>query len=181
MIAATLSLCISSADAAEPKKASAGKVAVHAQIAANATVQELMVEISAASEKIWNAVSIVTDESGTHEKTPSTQAEWQDLRLQAIRLAEASDLLMTPGRPVAGPNVKTTVKSKEPLDVAAIQKRLDANPAALAGCAQSVRTIAMQLVEAVDRRDLQKFSELGGSLDEVSEACHKTFWYPDQK
>jgi hypothetical protein len=36
-------------------------------------------------------------------------------------------------------------------------------------------------VDAVDQRDVQKFSDLGGSLDEVCEACHKTFWYPDQK
>jgi hypothetical protein len=56
-----------------------------------------------------------------------------------------------------------------------------ANPAALAAFAQSNRTVALQLVDAVDRRDVQKLSDLGGSLDEVCEACHKTFWYPDQK
>ena len=182
MIAATLSLCISSADAAGPKKAEAGKVTVPAQFAVTATFQELMdAEMDATSEKIWNAVSIVNDESGTHQKTPSTPAEWQELRRQAIRLAETSNLLMIPGRPVAGPNVKTTVKSMEALDVAAIQKRLAANPAALAAFAQSARTVALQLVDAVDRRDVQKFSDLGSSLDEVCEACHKTFWYPDQK
>ncbi len=181
-IAATLSLCISSADAAAPKKDAAGKVAVPAQFAVTATFQELMdAEMDATSEKIWNAVSIVNDESGTHQKTPSTPAEWQELRRQAIRIAEASNLLMIPGRPVAGPNVKTTIKSVEPLDVAAIQKRLAANPAALAAFAQSARTVALQLVDAVDKHDVQKLSDLGGSLDEVCEACHKTFWYPEQK
>ncbi|MFA9216773.1 MAG: hypothetical protein ACEQSK_06670 [Sphingomonadaceae bacterium] len=179
VLAATLALCIASADAAEPKQGAAGNVA--ASVNPKATVQELMVEIGAASEKIWNAVSVVTDASGTHERTPSTPAQWKELRGQALRLAEMSKLLMTPGRPVAGPNVKTTVTSMEPLDVAAIQQRLDANPAALAGCAQSVRTVAMQLVAAADRRNVQKFSELGGSLDEIAENCHKTFWYPDQK
>jgi len=88
---------------------------------------------------------------------------------------------MIPGRPVAGPNVKTTVKNMEPLDIAAIQKRLAANPAALAGFAQSTRTVALQLVGAVDKHDVQKLSDLGGTLDEVCEACHKVFWYPDQK
>ena len=182
MIATALSLCISSADAAEPKKAPASKVAVPAQFAITATFQELMdAEMDATSEKIWNAVSIVNDESGTHQKTPSTPADWQELRRQAIRLAETANLLMIPGRPVAGPNVKTTVKSMEPLDVAAIQKRLAANPAALAAFAQSARTVALQLVDAADRREVQKFSDLGSSLDEVCEACHKIFWYPDQK
>jgi hypothetical protein len=182
MIAATLSLCISSADAAGPKKAPAGKVAVPAQFAITATFQELMdAEMDAPSEMIWKAVSIVNDESGTHQKTPSTPSEWQELRRQAIRLAETSNLLMIKGRSVAGPNVKTTVKSMEPLDVAAIQKRLAANPAMLAAFAQTTRTVALQLVDAIDRRDVQKLSDLGGSLDEVCEACHKTFWYPDQK
>jgi cytochrome c556 len=69
----------------------------------------------------------------------------------------------------------------EALDVAGIQKRLAANPAALATFAQSARTVALQLVDAVDQRDVQKFTDLGGSLDEVCEACHKTFWYPNQK
>jgi hypothetical protein len=182
MIAATLSLCISGADAAGPKCDPADKVADPAPFAIKATFQELMdAEMDGPSEKIWKAVRIVNDESGTHQKTPSTSAEWQELRRQAIRLAETSNLLMIPGRPVAGPNVKTTVKSLEPLDVAAIQKRLAANPAALAAFAQSARTVALQLVDAVDQRDVQKFSDLGGSLDEVCEACHKTFWYPDQK
>ena len=182
IIAVTLSLCISSADAEGPKKAAAGKVAVPARFAVTATFQELMdAEMDAPSEKIWAAVSIVNDASGMHQKTPSTPDEWQELRRQAIRLAETSNLLMIPGRPVAGPNVKTTVKSREPLDVATIQKRLDTNPAALAAFAQSNRTVALQLVDAVDRRDVQKLSDLGGSLDEVCEACHKTFWYPDQK
>jgi hypothetical protein len=181
MIAATLSLCISSADAAGPKNAP-GKVAVPAQFALTATFQELMdAEMDATSEKLWNAVSIVNDETGTHQKTPSTPAEWQELRRQAIRLAETTNLLMIPGRPVAAPNVKTTVKSLEPLDVAAIQKRLAANPAALAAFALSARTVALQLVDAIDKHDVQKLSDLGGSLDEVCEACHKTFWYPDQK
>jgi hypothetical protein len=182
VIAATLSLCISSAEAAGPKLAPAGKVTVPAQFAVTATFQELMdAEMDAPSEKIWTAVSVVNDASGTHEKAPSTPDEWQELRRQASRIAETSNLLMIPGRPVAGPNVKTTVKSMEALDVAAIQKRLAANPAALVAFAQSSRTVALQLVDAVDRRDVQKFTELGGSLDEVCEACHKTFWYPNQK
>jgi len=181
MIAATLSLCISSATAG-PKVTSAGKLARPAQFAITATFQELMdAEMDPTSEKIWNAVSIVNDDSGTHQKVPSTPAEWQELRRQAIRLAETSNLLMIAGRHVAGPNVKTTVKSKEPLDVAAIEKRLAANPAAHASFAQTARTVALQLVDAIDRRDIQKVSDLGGSLDEVCEACHKIFWYPDQK
>jgi len=182
MIAATLSLYISSADAEGPTKAAVAKVTVPAQFAVTATFQELMdAEMDATSEKIWGAVSIVNDKSGTHQKTPSTPEEWQELRRQAIRLAETGNLLMIPGRPVAGPNVKTTLKSLEPLDVATIQKRLAANPAALTAFAQSSRTVALQLVDAIDQRDVQKLSDLGGSLDEVCEACHKTFWYPDQK
>jgi hypothetical protein len=181
VIAATLSLCISSADAAGPTKDAAGKVTVPEQFAVTATFQELMdAEMDAPSDMIWKAVSVVNDASGTHEKTPSTPDEWQELRRQAIRLAETSNLLMIPGRPVAGPNVKTTVKSKEQLDVAAIQNRLAANPAALTAFAQSTRTVAQQLVDAIDRRDVQKLTDLGGSLDEVCEACHKTFWYPNQ-
>jgi len=167
MIAATLSLCTRSALAAP--------------VAATPTVQQLMVTMAAASGKIWNAVGVVNDASGTHEKAPSTPAEWHELRRQAMLIAEASKLLATPGRPVAGHNTATTIEGGEPLDVTAIQQRLAANPAALGACAQSVHGVALQLAQAADRHDVQKFSDLGSTLDEVIEGCHKIFWYPDQK
>jgi hypothetical protein len=38
----------------------------------------------------------------------------------------------------------------------------------------------MNTIQAIDRRDLDAMLELGGTLDEVCESCHITFWYPNQ-
>jgi hypothetical protein len=44
--------------------------------------------------------------------------------------------------------------------------------------AQVLRVAAMQSLAAVDARDIDKISAVGGAIDE---ACHLQFWYPDQK
>ncbi|MGU7771565.1 hypothetical protein ACV229_15445 [Burkholderia sp. MR1-5-21] len=184
LTAASLFLFIASADAAGPEKASGTKpdvhkIAVPPQLAITATFQEIMdAEMDPASEKVWKAVGVTNDATGTHQKAPSTPAEWQELRRQSIRLAEAANLIMLPGRHVAAGS--TTIKSMEPLDVAAIQKRLAANPVVLAAFAESFRGVALQLVDAVDKRDAAAFSKAGEALDGVCEGCHKTFWYPDE-
>jgi cytochrome c556 len=33
---------------------------------------------------------------------------------------------------------------------------------------------------AADKRDVAAITDVGGTLDEVCESCHKLFWYPDE-
>jgi hypothetical protein len=39
----------------------------------------------------------------------------------------------------------------------------------------------MQAVAAVDARNIDQASEVGGAIDEECEWCHLQFWYPEQR
>jgi hypothetical protein len=134
-------------------------------------------EVDPSADFIWASVSSSVTKQGLEEHRPHTDKEWHELRRRAIVLAEAANLLSISGRRAANGN--STLEEVGPLDTAAIQKRLDANPVALAGFADGLRSVSLQLLEAIDKRDVAGISNLGGTLDEVCEACHLTFWYPD--
>jgi hypothetical protein len=40
---------------------------------------------------------------------------------------------------------------------------------------------AMLAIGAIDARNIDASSEVGGAIDEASESCHRQFWYPEQR
>ena len=50
---------------------------------------------------MWDSVSTMVSTAGIEEKAPKNDEEWRDVRRGAIRLVEAPNLLMLPGRHVA--------------------------------------------------------------------------------
>jgi hypothetical protein len=145
----------------------------------SATFQELMDSVvDTSADYVWHSVSTTVDAKGTHETRPQSDADWHGVRQRAIQIVEAANLIAVPGRRVAYDS--RTVETNDPLDVANIQQRLDARRDELVGFAGALRDIGSRLVAAADRHDVDALSELGSTLDEVCEACHKVFWYPDQ-
>lgn len=143
-----------------------------------ATFQEVMdAVVDPAADYIWGSVATIADKTGIHELQPRTDKEWHEFRRRAVLLVEAANLISVPGRKVANGN--KTLEEGGALEPEPIQKRLDANHAQLVGFADSLRQTAQLLVSAADRKDIAAITEVGGTLDEVCEACHKVFWYPD--
>lgn len=145
----------------------------------SSTFQEIMdsvVDFSA--DYIWAAVSTVVDAKGIHEGRPRTDQEWHEFRRRAVLLVEAANLIAVPGRKVA--NGDKAVEDQQPLEVAKIQQRLDTGHEQLVGFAAALREVSLKLVDAADKRDVAAITNLGGTLDEVCESCHKVFWYPDE-
>src|SRR5262245_61559375 len=67
----------------------------------DAGIQDIMGQMVApAAEVVWEAVSTTVTATGTVEKQPRTDQEWNDVRHQALLLAEASNLMMIDGRRV---------------------------------------------------------------------------------
>ena len=60
-------------------------------------------QLAPTTELLWNAVGSTSGPKGPIEKQPHTDAEWADLRRQAMILAEAANLLAIEGREVAHP------------------------------------------------------------------------------
>ena len=73
-----------------------------------ATIIEIMASlVMPSAQSVWDAVAIDVTEKGTIEKKPQNDEEWAALRGTAVALAEATNLLIVPGRHAAPPGTKS--------------------------------------------------------------------------
>ena len=59
------------------------------------------------------------------------------------------------------------------------QAAIDKDRAAFVVFATALQAVGGEFLAAIDKRDLEAFTTAGGTLNEVCEACHKRFWYPE--
>ncbi|HET8699346.1 MAG TPA: hypothetical protein VFO94_17805 [Gammaproteobacteria bacterium] len=163
---------------------------VHAQTAAKidasdfnptATIIEIMdAMVMPSAQILWDAVAVDVTEKGTVEKTPQTDEDWQKLRWTAITLAEATNALVVPGRKVAPAGTKSQNPDSE-LEPAQIQAMLAKDRGAWVAHAKVLHEAAMEMIKAIDAKNIDGVSDAGGTLDAACEGCHLQFWYPNQK
>jgi cytochrome c556 len=142
------------------------------------TIQELMdSRIDPSADVLWDSVAFIASAKGEEDRRPRTPAEWDAVRQSALALIGAVDELATPGRRVAS-------VEKEPgpgeLRASAIQRRIDANPAAFARHARVLESAAQKALTAIDAKNADALMTAGGLIDEACEACHVIYWYPHQ-
>lgn len=146
----------------------------------DATIAEIMESIVMPSaDVLWNSVVIYATQDGLVEEKPETDEDWAKLRWSAVNLAEATNLLMMPGRRVDAPGVVSDAPEYE-LGPDQIQQLLDANRPAWNAHAQVLHSTALQTIKIIDNKDTDGLSEIGGAIDEACESCHLQFWYPNQ-
>ena len=148
-----------------------------------ASIQEVMQAfVDPSADAIWDAVSTTVTKKGVEEKHPKTDAEWQEVRLHAIRVIEGASLLQVPGRRVvqAGGKLEDDhVDGNARLED--IEASIAKDPASFAAAARTLQTSAQSVLAAIDARDLQRIGESGSALDAACESCHLNYWYPNQK
>jgi hypothetical protein len=49
------------------------------------------------------------------------------------------------------------------------------------GFASGLQKQALEALGAIDAKDSKALMDAGGAIDEACEACHVTYWYPNQK
>ena len=153
------------------------------QIKPVASIQEVMQAlVDPSADAIWESVSTTITKSGVEEKQPRTAEEWQAVRLHAIRVIEGASLLQVEGRKVVQDGVKledahVEGNAKAEDIVAAIAK----NPAAFAAAAHTLQTSGLEILAAIDARDVARLGQAGAALDAACESCHLSYWYPNQK
>jgi hypothetical protein len=146
-----------------------------------ATIQELMdAEVDASADFLWASVGFVATDKGIEDKSPKTDAEWTTVRHHALILAEASNLLIMDGRIVAREGLSLDEEEKGGIeDPKEIQQAIAMNRAAFVGFAGRLHDVSLQMLDAIDKRDLDAMGKAGEDLDAACEACHRTFWYPN--
>ena len=157
------------------------RLEARAKPAPTATIKDLMVSIvDPSADVVWDAVQTTVSQDGTVDKVPHTAEEWADLRGGAIRLVEAANLLVMPGRHVAGPGEKSETPGIE-LEPAEMEALVDQDRRAWDERVQAFRAVSLEVLSAVDAKDANKLFDVGDELDTACENCHKQYWYPNEK
>jgi len=143
-----------------------------------ATIRDLMIgEIDPSADSLWDSVAYIATESGTEDRQPRTDAEWQAVRNSAITLIEAANLLSMPGRQVAATDAPAGPGELRPVE---IQRRIDTTHVSFVQFARVLQDAGLKALTAIDAKDPKALMEAGGTIDEACEACHITYWYPGQ-
>jgi hypothetical protein len=149
----------------------------------DASIHDLMLNVvDHNADILWESVAVISSEKGIEERMPRTDEEWANVRSAAVTLAEATNLLMIPGRKVAhagqvlqDSDVEGILKADQ------IQALIDKDHSQFASKATALHAAALAALEAIDAKDHNKLSDVGGAIDEACEQCHTTYWYPDEK
>src|SRR5207302_4517048 len=64
------------------------------------------------ADKLWGSVATTVSSKGVEEIVPKTDEDWENVRNYAVTIAEATNLLLIPGRRVAAPGKKEADKSE---------------------------------------------------------------------
>jgi len=104
--------------------------------------------LSPAAAIIWKVNGIVIDGRGTHDLSPKSDDDWEQIVSGAATLAEATNALMIPQR------------ARDPSWNPYVKKLADA---------------ADRAYRAAEARDLKSVSEVSDQLDEICAACHRHY------
>lgn len=161
------------------REASTGKAgAATPDFRPDATMREIMDSlVDPSADGIWDAVATTITAKGTIEKYPRTDEEWQELRRHAIRLMEATNLLLIPGRHVAKPGEKAVDPAHE-LDPDRVEAIIDGDRAAFAQFAHLLHDSVGPVIKAIDAKDKDALLAAGDGIDAACETCHLRYWYP---
>lgn len=145
-----------------------------------ATIKDIMLGIiDPSADVVWNSVASVSDSTGVVNQLPKTEEEWEVVRLAALRVLEAANLLMIPGRHVARPHEKSVTPGVE-LEPEIIEANINKDREKFNGFAKAMHAEAIKALEALASRNGDVIVEAGGNLDQTCENCHSTYWYPNQ-
>jgi cytochrome c556 len=138
--------------------------------------------IDPSADVLWDSVAYIATTKGIEDRQPRTDDDWKTVRNSAITLIEAANLLSMPGRTVAAARVPADAPpGLGELSHAEIQQRIDATHDGFTQLARNLQDAGLKALAAIAARDAQGLMDAGGTIDEACEACHVTYWYPNQE
>jgi hypothetical protein len=145
-----------------------------------ATIKDLMEAIvDPSADVVWDSVATIVGGT-TEDRKPSTDAEWAQVRQGAIRLVEASNLLLMPGRHMAPHGVKSETPGVE-LEPEEMEALVNKDRNAWDARVRAFRDVSVEVLQAIDAKDADKLFDVGGRLDTTCESCHRQYWYPNER
>ena len=147
------------------------------------SVKELMESmIDPIADNIFDAVWWDNTAQGVVEHKPTTDEDWQKVKMGAVTIAEGMELLKVP-RPWTPPgDVNDSLGPNPPeLSPTQIQAKVDKDPVLWIAKIQALRNVTLEVLDVVKKKDANALWQAGGDLDEACEACHLEYWYPGDR
>jgi hypothetical protein len=145
-----------------------------------ATIKDIMDSIvDPSADGLWESVATIVSAAGTEERRPRTDEDWATVRNHAVRLVEASNLLLIEGRRVAADTHKSEFPGIE-LEPAQIQELIDKDRATWVKLAGALHDAAMPALKAIEAKNAEGLLDAGEGIDVACENCHLKYWYPGQ-
>ena len=146
-----------------------------------ATIKDIMQSIvDPSSDVVWQAVQTTSVKGTIEEKAPHTDEEWTNVRQGAIRLIEATNLLIVPGRHVARPGDRSEAANVE-LEPEEMEALINKDRATWNERAKALREAGLEALRAIDAKDPNTLFDVGDRIEMACENCHSHYWYPNQK
>ena len=144
-----------------------------------ATIKDIMDSIvDPSADALWKSVATVSDAKGIEDREPRTDEEWAMVRRDAIRLIEATNLLVIEGRHVARPGEKAENPGVE-LEPEKMEKLINDDRQAFIELAHGLQDSALPALKAIDARNADALLLAGAGIERACESCHLKYWYPD--
>ena len=144
-----------------------------------ATVKDVMHSMTdPAGDFLFASVERISDEHGTREKAPKTDADWDEVRQRLAVLRETPALLEGREAARARDRSRNPQSESQPEE---IQKAMDADRANFQRRARMLQDAAGLGMKAADAKDKQALLQALDRIDKACENCHLHYWYPNDK
>jgi hypothetical protein len=146
------------------------------------SVKELMRDmLDPIADNIFDAVGTIVDANGTVEHLPRTDADWEKIRIGGVTMAEGAYLLKVrrPWAPPGDENNSTGPDAVE-LSPAQISAKVEKDPVEWNARIEALRNVGREVLDIVQRRDVDELWDAAENLDQACEGCHRAYWYPGE-
>jgi hypothetical protein len=144
----------------------------------NATVKDIMQSmVDPSADVVWNSVATIATQEGTEDRRPKTDEEWNNVRHHAMIVAEATNLLIMPGRRMARPGERSDNPEVE-LHPEEIEALINQDRKVWIDFAHGLNDELAVALKAIEAKDVQALFDVGEAIDEACEHCHRHYWYP---
>jgi len=179
MLTLTLPVSLAGCNRQQPAVATPSQPAPDYEL--TGTVRDIMDSlVDPGADYIWESVETVVNASGIHDKRPTTDEDWKEVRRHAIMLIEATNLLKMPGRAVALPGQKADDPNVE-LPPEKIQEMIEHDRGSWNKYAKALHDATQEVLKTIDAKDADALLNTSDKIDTACENCHLHYWYPEDK
>jgi len=159
-------------------------VAAQAADAPKAVLQTVMLtKVNPQGLALWDITNNAMNDAGELDAKKMTAAKWARLAEIGKALEDGGQQLATSKGVIAAPPGARLQDDNPtgPSKSITIQGYLNAKPDLFRQRAKALQDLGAKTVVTAGKKDLKALNQISDELDGVCEACHKDFWYPDQK